>query len=98
VEPSHRRFQTGKIKSICDYQIQEQIGLRAMLRTTHLIVDDCYRQTRYKDPGDSPIWRTNCRIGNLASPSRVCPDSRFVGEGDWLAKNMIVTQRRKDFR
>jgi hypothetical protein len=32
------------------------------------------------------------------SPPGVCSGSRFVGEGDRRAKNLMVTQRRKGFR
>jgi hypothetical protein len=34
----------------------------------------------------------------VASPPGVCPSSRFVGEGDYITKNLMVTQRRKGFR
>jgi hypothetical protein len=43
-----------KIKTICGYEIQNQIDSRAMLRTTHPNVDDCCHQARHKDP-DNPL-------------------------------------------
>jgi hypothetical protein len=51
-----------------------------------------------KDSKNPPTWRVNYQIRILTSPPRVCPSSRFVGEGDYSAKNLMVTQRCKGFR
>jgi hypothetical protein len=39
-----------------------------------------------------------CRICTSASPPGLRPSSRFVGEGDHRAKNLMLIQRNKGFR
>jgi hypothetical protein len=47
VEPPPRRFGTGKTNQYVIMKFKKQIDLRAMLKTTHPIVDECCHQTRH---------------------------------------------------
>jgi hypothetical protein len=72
--------------------LKKQINLIDIKNDSPSWIDVAAIKFALKNPDDP------CRIGIPVSPPGVCSSSRFVGEGDHGAKNLMVTQRRKGFR